>query len=132
MSIENIVEARVTGFGNERLKSEKFTESRTPTEVFEGYAVVGDTSANLDIGGISNSLVQGLWIKSESDGCFVLANHSVAAAVVSVSGLYIPEGAANFMSFHSTVGVNETLGNIKTKGTASTSAVSYLVYGTTS
>lgn len=132
MAIENIVETRVTDFGNERLRSEKYTEGRTPTEIYEGYAVIGSASANLDIGGISNSLVQGLWIKAESGNCFLLANHSVAAAVVSVSGLYIPEGNANLLTFNSTVGVNATLGNIKTKGSASTAAVSYLVYGTTS
>jgi hypothetical protein len=130
MAIENIVQAKVTGFGNDRVRSEKFTETRTPTEVFEGYAVVGNTSVNLDIGGIANSLVQGLWIKAESGNCFLLANHSVAAAVVSVSGLFIPEGAVNLLTFNSTVGVNDTLGNIKTKGSASTAAISYIVYGT--
>lgn len=133
MAIENIVQAKVTGFGNDRVRSEKFTETRTPLELFEGYAVIGETSTNLDIGGIANSLVQGLWIKCESDGFYYVPNNSLTAAglTISLAGLYIPEGAVNFISWNSAQGINNDLGAIPVLGTASTAAVSYLIYGTT-
>ncbi len=135
MAIENIVQAKVTGFGNDRVRSEKFTETRTPTEIFEGYAVIGDTSANLDIGGIANSLVQGLWIKCESDGIYYMPNNTLypvaSDLIISTAGLYIPEGAVNFISWNSAQGINSDIAAIPVLGTASTAAVSYLVYGTT-
>lgn len=129
--VECVVQARVTDLGNEVLVAERFTDSRTPTDKFQGYAVVGSTDWSMDLGAIEDSEVLGIWVKAESGNIYIVPNCSIAAPAVSVAGNYIPEGQAAFFSYASTIGVYSVYGAPIVQGNASTAAISYLVYGAT-
>lgn len=133
MAIEIVAQAKVSTLGEGQTWSEKFDESRTETDRFSSYTVIGSTSLALDLGNIEDSEVLGIWLKAQSDGCYFVPNSTLAPAAItaSIAGLYVPEGQAVFVTYASTAGVHSLLGAPIVQGTSSTAAIEYMVYGAT-
>lgn len=130
MAIEIVAQAKVSSLGEEQTWSEKFDETRTETDRFSAYTVIGNTSTLLDMGNIATSEVRGIWLKAASDGTYIIPNCSddPANITVSLAGMYVPEGQAVFFTYCS-VGLHASISAPIVQGSASTAAIEYMVYG---
>lgn len=121
----------VTGLGSDTNLTTKFTHSVTPEEVYKGYAVIGSTACNLDLGTVDVEEISGILIiakgTKDTDYVGILVNDDGTGTPATDDGnevLNPPE--ACYINLYGGLDASKV---IRLKGAASTTAIEYLVFG---
>jgi len=121
----------VTDLGQETSLSHKFTHSVTPEEVFHGYAVIGATACDLDVGTIAVTEISGIFIiakgTAKTDYVGILINDDGTGTPATDDGNQVLNaGEACYINLYGGLDTGKV---IRLKGAAATSAIEYYVFG---
>lgn len=123
------IKVEVSGLGVTTNLPIEFTHSVTPEEVFHGYAVIGSSAANLNLGSIAPEDVLGVLIIARVDGTSIQISTDGSGTPASGVDITI-EGDNNESTYlNFTDGLTDTNGSIRVKGDAATAAIEYYVFG---
>lgn len=111
-----------------------FTHDVTPAEIFHGYAVIGSSAANLDLGNITDTDLIGVLLiaKGTADTDYVgllIDDAGTGTPSTAAGNITLNAGEAIYLNFGgSTQGL--TSGKyIRIKGSAATTAIEYFCFG---
>jgi len=121
----------VTGLGQESSLSHKFTHSVTPEEIFHGYAVIGSSACNLDLGTIAVTEISGILIigkgTADTDYVGILINDDGTGTPATDDGnMVLNAGEACYINLYGGLDASKV---IRLKGAASTTAIEYYCFG---
>lgn len=121
----------VKGLGSDCELAVSSTNSVTPEEVYKGYAVIGSTACNLDLGTIEDTDLTGVLIiaKGTADTDFVgiLPNdNGEGTPSTTVGNIVLNAGEFTYLNFYGGL-TDEYV--IRLKGSASTTAIEYILFG---
>ena len=129
------ISIEIAGLGSETELTRRFVHSVAPAEVFKGYSVIGVTAADLDLGDIDEQAVLGVLITAkgtaDTDRVGILIN-STGDPITTAGNMVLNAGSSVYINFEGSTTATPGLGDgnaIRLKGTASTSAIEYLVFG---
>jgi len=123
------LKVEVSGLGVTTNLPIEFTHSVTPEEIFHGYAVIGSTAADLDLGTIAPEDVLGILIIARVDATSIQVSTDGTGTPASGVDITI-EGDNNESTYlNFTDGLTNTNGSIRVKGDAATAAIEYFIFG---
>lgn len=125
------LKVEVEGIGEDYILANKFTNDVTPAEVFRGYAVIGTTTANLDLGNIAVTDLTGVLLTckgtADTDYVGILPNDvGTGTPSTSAGNMVLNAGESVYLNFY---GGLTTAYVIRLKGAASTTAIEYICFG---
>jgi len=123
------LKVEVSGLGVTSNLPIEFTHSVAPEEVFHGYAVIGNTAKDLDLGTIAPEDVLGILIIARVDATSIQVSTDGTGTPASGVDITI-EGDSNESTYlNFTDGLTDTNGSIRVKGDAATAAIEYYIFG---
>jgi len=119
---------QITGLNDEYHFNEAVTVDGTPAEVFEGHAIIGSSACDLDLGTIAPADVLGAVIVATTGDVGFLVNVAIGTGSPSTSAGNQVLKTGEFAYINVAGGLTAAYA-IRLKGSITTSAVKYLIFG---